>query len=436
MDTEKEYEYDVNGNMTQDKNKGISSIIYNHLNLPTKVLFDQENYIEYLYDAAGMKLQKKVIEGSKTTVTDYLDGYQYVDGVLEFYPHAEGYVNMKSGTPEYVYNYTDHLGNVRVSYVNDNGEAKIVEESNYYPFGLKHKGYNNQSNSLTDKYKYGFQGQELQDELDLNVIEFKYRFHDPAIGRFWQIDPLAEQYNYNSTYAFAENKLGLGIELEGLEVVPSYGMEYSNARTSEDYRRIQQAKNWQAAGAVAGAMFWGGAVAVAEVGWSGVASFVANEVKDEVLSQATGGASDVLDITKLGTKLLKEGFTKLSSKTINKAFTEAGQNAPYDEGVDVVEGSIKEGGEIFVRVHGEGNKASKWMMKSSEIEGLSAEQIKDKFALPELPTQVSDVNVPSGTKVRIGTAGKVDGWGDGGGGQVEVLQRLPEDAFTNTRNLE
>ena len=32
------------------------------------------------------------------------------------------------------------------------------------------------------------------------------------------IDPLAEKYPYNSTYAFQENKLGLGRELEGLEL--------------------------------------------------------------------------------------------------------------------------------------------------------------------------------------------------------------------------
>jgi len=34
------------------------------------------------------------------------------------------------------------------------------------------------------------------------------------------IDPLAEKYPYNSTYAFQENKMGLGRELEGLELVP------------------------------------------------------------------------------------------------------------------------------------------------------------------------------------------------------------------------
>jgi hypothetical protein len=38
------------------------------------------------------------------------------------------------------------------------------------------------------------------------------------------IDPLAEEYAYNSTYAFAENKLGMGRELEGLELGPLFGV--------------------------------------------------------------------------------------------------------------------------------------------------------------------------------------------------------------------
>ena len=54
--------------------------------------------------------------------------------------------------------------------------------------------------------------------LNLNPNSFKYRNYDYAIGRFMSVDPLAEKYPYNSTYAFQENKLGLGREFEGLEV--------------------------------------------------------------------------------------------------------------------------------------------------------------------------------------------------------------------------
>jgi hypothetical protein len=51
------------------------------------------------------------------------------------------------------------------------------------------------------------------------MYEFKYRFDDPQIGRFWSVDPLANKYVYNSPYAFSENKVTGHIELEGLEAV-------------------------------------------------------------------------------------------------------------------------------------------------------------------------------------------------------------------------
>lgn len=42
--------------------------------------------------------------------------------------------------------------------------------------------------------------------------------HDPRIGRFFAIDPLFRKYPHNSVYAFSENRVIDGIELEGLEV--------------------------------------------------------------------------------------------------------------------------------------------------------------------------------------------------------------------------
>ncbi len=68
-------------------------------------------------------------------------------------------------------------------------------------------------------YRYGFQGQEKDDEIkgEGNSLNYKFRMHDPRVGRFLSLDPLAPQYPHNSPYAFAENRVIDGIELEGLE---------------------------------------------------------------------------------------------------------------------------------------------------------------------------------------------------------------------------
>ncbi|WP_407268286.1 RHS repeat domain-containing protein [Tenacibaculum maritimum] len=226
------YTYDVNGNMTKDLNKGITNISYNHLNLPTRVTIGGKN-IDYTYDAGGVKLSKTV----SGVATQYAGNYVYENGVLQFFNHPEGYVSPKNASDisqgfKYVYQYKDHLGNVRLSYTDNNNDGvitpstEIIEESNYYPFGLKHKGYNNVVNSLGNstgqKYMFNqgtsgknFKGEEgksfrveRQEELGLNVDMTKFRMYDYALGRFTSIDPLADanpqeswtpyQYAYNS----------------------------------------------------------------------------------------------------------------------------------------------------------------------------------------------------------------------------------------------
>ena len=266
ISTNSEYFYDPNGNMIRDLNKkiGIGStngITYNHLNLPKKIKFNnsESQKIEYIYNAAGIKITKKVTNGFDIKTTDYLDGFQYVDGELQFFPTAEGYVRMTEDQTtrswyDYVYNYTDHLGNIRLSYTNDPGLGlvKKVEENHYYPFGLEHGIYNGSKKDYKPTgdnreilsvsnvpYKYKYQGQERQDELDLNWDSFKWRNYDYAIGRFMSVDPIAEEYVYNSPYAFSENRVMDGRELEGLEWSVSRGNDGNYMATL----KIQPLKN-------------------------------------------------------------------------------------------------------------------------------------------------------------------------------------------------
>ncbi|WP_281925361.1 RHS repeat domain-containing protein, partial [Flavobacterium collinsii] len=89
-------------------------------------------------------------------------------------------------------------GNVRLSY---DKTLAIKEESNYYPFGLKHEGYNTVKTGVENKYKYN--GKELQDELGLNMYDYGARNYDPALGRWMNIDPLAEKMRRYSPYNYA-----------------------------------------------------------------------------------------------------------------------------------------------------------------------------------------------------------------------------------------
>lgn len=88
----------------------------------------------------------------------------------------------------------------------------------YYPFGLKHKGYNNVVNGV--HHPYGYNGKEHQDELGLGWIDLGARNMDPAIGRFINIDPLADIVNYQSPYVMADNNPIYYVDIHGLQSRP------------------------------------------------------------------------------------------------------------------------------------------------------------------------------------------------------------------------
>jgi RHS repeat-associated protein len=134
------------------------------------------------------------------TTTDYLSGFQYAGAVLQVFSTAEGYVRYKDGTYNYIFNYTDNSGNIRVSYARDPAnpaQLKIIEENHYYPYGLKHENYNIEkleylpapggmvlAGASALQYKYKYNGIEYQDELGLNLYDMDFRDYDPAVGRW------------------------------------------------------------------------------------------------------------------------------------------------------------------------------------------------------------------------------------------------------------
>jgi len=140
-------------------------------------------------------------------------------------------VNINTATQNIIgdkyFEMSNHLGNVlevvsdRKLPVNDgNGNidyflADVVSFSDYYPYGMQMQG----RNGSTGDYRYGFQGQEKDDEVkgEGNSVNYKYRMHDPRVGRFFAVDPLTKDYPQWGPYNFSGNQVIHMVELEGLE---------------------------------------------------------------------------------------------------------------------------------------------------------------------------------------------------------------------------
>ena len=243
--------YDENGNMKNNLDKKIKNITYNNLNLPNIIdqvvvsgpmgMFSSGNLFNYKYRSDGVKVEKHIDHkspyGQFFTTFQYFDGFQYSkyyenistsedpyvsDFILQFVPTSEGYYDFSKN--QYIYNYVDHLGNTRLSYSKTNvGVIQIIEENNYYPFGLKHEGYNTLAGNPSYQYKYN--GKELQ-ETGMYAMDFRH--YMPDIGRFIGQDRVTEIMPDWTPYRFAFNNPISFADPTGL---------FETRRAAREYRR-------------------------------------------------------------------------------------------------------------------------------------------------------------------------------------------------------
>jgi RHS repeat-associated protein len=203
-----DYEYWLDGSLKKDNNKEITQIDYNYLKLPEQITLTTGRWIKYEYDAGGTKLKKTLSTGK---YTDYEEDEIYEDGVLYQTSHDEGRIV----NDEYEYNIKDHLGNLRVAFKDSLGIAKITQVNAYGAFGddLPTLRYVNSSK----KNRFGFNLKEEENDFGIGYNDFKWRFSDQILGRFFTIDRLAEKYSDISTYQFASNDPINKLEIDGLE---------------------------------------------------------------------------------------------------------------------------------------------------------------------------------------------------------------------------
>ncbi|OVE55840.1 DUF6443 domain-containing protein [Chryseobacterium mucoviscidosis] len=246
-------EYDENGNIKTMPDKQIDQIGYNYLNLPNAFKIEgTKKKMIHLYRTDGAKLRKTLNfqkqDGSVyTTITDYLDGFQYLSTVgsepneldpmefayeqeafidnattehpvpvLSFFPTAEGFYDYEKKM--YIYQYKDHLGNVRVSYKKGtNALAEITDQNDYYPFGMNILREEKAIFGVNSLYNYKYNGKELQES---GMYDYEARFYMPDIGRWGVVDPLAETSRRWSSYNYAYNNPIRFIDPDGRMAVP------------------------------------------------------------------------------------------------------------------------------------------------------------------------------------------------------------------------
>ncbi len=170
-------------------------------------LFDED--MVPIPDAGGFQ------QISKAALIDPLTGLNQ--------PHEEITLHVPEITQAgYIYIWVSHDGtqNYDIYFDDlsiDHQHGPVVQADDYYPFGLSFNEW--KKDGSKENKMNTFQDQEKTDELDVDWVQFKWRNHYADIGRFFNVDPLANDYVYNSPYAFSENHVTVHVELEGLEKV-------------------------------------------------------------------------------------------------------------------------------------------------------------------------------------------------------------------------
>ena len=206
------YSYDGNGNLTNDSRKALN-LSYNVLNLLREVKTSSGVLkAKYNYLADGRKLR---VRDAGNNGFDYLGSLTYKNSSaglqLESANFGSGVIraNVASGM-EVNYFLTDHLGSVRVIV---DGSGVVKERNDYYPFGAKH-ARGDYPQLAANRYKYN--GKEEQVTGDLGYLDYGWRMHDKALGRWFSMDKLSEMMPSISGYVYALNDPVRMIDLFGL----------------------------------------------------------------------------------------------------------------------------------------------------------------------------------------------------------------------------
>lgn len=233
-DTACEYDYDSNGALTRDSNRGINSITYDYGHHAYKINLDVNRRPRNIlndYTPDGRKLMSRHVSSTPTgagsyrrlTITDlYIDGLMLRGDTTLLWRFDGGYVDLNAnGTPTcWNYYITDHLGSTRmVVDSNDN----IRETINYYPFGSEMQMVNPALLTGGTSHPFRFTGKELDRMNSLNMYDFGARLFDVAGVPMWtSVDPLCEKYYHITPYSYCAGNPVNRFDSDGMEISPIY----------------------------------------------------------------------------------------------------------------------------------------------------------------------------------------------------------------------
>jgi RHS repeat-associated protein len=138
-------------------------------------------------------------------------GYSQVGADQELHPHI--LTDLPVTSSGYLYIYTSNqTPNVEVFFDNlqvTHARGPLLKEGHYYPFGLQMSGISDRALKTQyaenkNRLKGGdeLQNKEFSDGGGLEAYDATFRMYDPQIGRFWQVDPLADINENSSPYSF------------------------------------------------------------------------------------------------------------------------------------------------------------------------------------------------------------------------------------------